>query len=398
MPATTRQSARNPSPSTQAPSQTVLLAVTGMSPAVLTETVWALAQESPPVIPDVIVPITTIEGERTIKNELLSSSPSSPSVWSSLRLAILGEAVLSDDRLMLSPARILESPDRSTGQFQPLADIHSAEDNAAAADFILHELRRWTETPGTRIVASIAGGRKTMGALLAACLSLIGRENDRLTHVLVNPPFDDPRLSPRFYFPAQDASELRVPNGSTVRTAAAQVHLADLPFVPFRNLFERDLVARPASFAELVNRCRTRIQDLARRKSKLVIWLSRCEIEVNGVRLKTARREHLLLLFLARAAAQGHSPLAKQDNAIEPLLALGEELYAARDRNSLSDWRDEARLSKTSFGPQELRKALNELRQKLRSGGQETAALLQFLPQRGRFSLDLPAQSISIRQ
>ena len=41
-------------------SEIVLLAVTGMSPAVLTETVWALAQERPPIIPNRVVVLTTL--------------------------------------------------------------------------------------------------------------------------------------------------------------------------------------------------------------------------------------------------------------------------------------------------------------------------------------------------
>jgi len=42
----------------------VLLVVTGMSPAVLTETVRALSREDPPVIPDRVIAITTSQGER----------------------------------------------------------------------------------------------------------------------------------------------------------------------------------------------------------------------------------------------------------------------------------------------------------------------------------------------
>jgi hypothetical protein len=38
--------------------EVVLLAVTGMSPAILTETIWALAQENPPILPDRIAVLT----------------------------------------------------------------------------------------------------------------------------------------------------------------------------------------------------------------------------------------------------------------------------------------------------------------------------------------------------
>lgn len=42
-------------------SECVLFAVLGMSPAVLTETVWALARESPSVIPHrVVVPSSSL--------------------------------------------------------------------------------------------------------------------------------------------------------------------------------------------------------------------------------------------------------------------------------------------------------------------------------------------------
>ena len=39
--------------------RTILLAGMGTSPAVLTETVWALAHQEQPIVPDEIVVITT---------------------------------------------------------------------------------------------------------------------------------------------------------------------------------------------------------------------------------------------------------------------------------------------------------------------------------------------------
>jgi hypothetical protein len=38
--------------------KTVLLVVSGMSPAIITETVWAMAQGTPPIIPDEVFVIT----------------------------------------------------------------------------------------------------------------------------------------------------------------------------------------------------------------------------------------------------------------------------------------------------------------------------------------------------
>src|ERR1039458_8074460 len=88
---------------------TILLAVTGMSPAVLTATVWALAQEKEPVIPDRVVVITTISGRQAIERELLMPSrPDAPTVWQELRRAVLGQAAEKDPRLNFDAARLIQ--------------------------------------------------------------------------------------------------------------------------------------------------------------------------------------------------------------------------------------------------------------------------------------------------
>jgi hypothetical protein len=48
---TTKAKATRPTPARKDQGQLILIAVTGTSPAVLTETVWALAKEDPPAIP-----------------------------------------------------------------------------------------------------------------------------------------------------------------------------------------------------------------------------------------------------------------------------------------------------------------------------------------------------------
>ena len=130
---------------------------------------------------------------------------------------------------------------------------------------------RWSPVPfiaTTRLIASLAGGRKTMGALLYAALSLLGRRQDRLTHVLVNEPFDDPRLAPRFYFPLANP----VPHQLTDRagkvvsehtTSEADPRLADVPFVRSRNLFPRQLGRWPGRFNALVQIFSERVDQLA---------------------------------------------------------------------------------------------------------------------------------------
>jgi len=391
-----RKTSAKPSTLNHQPS-TILLAVTGMSPAILTETVWALAQEKEPVIPDRVVVITTISGRQAIERELLlPSQPDARTVWQELRRTILGKAAEQDPRLNFDAARLIEAPNPRTGTSDWLEDLRTPEENAATANFILAELRRWSETPDTRLVLSIAGGRKTMGALLYACISLLGRETDRLTHVLVNDPFDDPRLKPRFYFPEQPQQQLVATDGRAVSAAEAKIELADLPFVPLRNLFERDLVRKPCSFVELVRRCRGKVEEIARRNVRLKLTWSRRVIAVNDLPVKLSPLQCLLLLFLAQNAKLARPAPEKYDGAIEPLRAFAAKVKAACVAEDGNDWRDEARLPQ-DFDSQRLRKVLDELKTKLRQAGPDAAALIPLLPEKGRFTLDLAPTAITLR-
>lgn len=66
-----------------------------------------------------------------------------------------------------------------------------------------------------------------MGALLRL-LTLSGRETDRLTHVLVNDPYD---TLPDFFFPAQPGGPIPSRLGAPVDPSDARIELADVPLV-----------------------------------------------------------------------------------------------------------------------------------------------------------------------
>ena len=58
--------------------RTILIAGMGTSPAVLTETVWALAHQEHSVVPDEVVMITTKSGKDALRTAVMSETPS---VW-----------------------------------------------------------------------------------------------------------------------------------------------------------------------------------------------------------------------------------------------------------------------------------------------------------------------------
>jgi hypothetical protein len=136
---------------------------------------------------------------------------------------------------------------------RPLEDIRSPDDNRRAADGITGIIREFTADPDCALHVSIAGGRKTMGFFLGYALSLYGRPQDKLSHVLVSEPFES---SGGFYYPTPTSRVLEMPGGRLVDTASAQVTLAELPFVSLRHGLPEALLTGHASYNETVEAAR----------------------------------------------------------------------------------------------------------------------------------------------
>lgn len=99
-------------------SETILLAVTGTSPAILTETIWALAQEKPAVIPHRVVVITTTAGKAAIEGELSTPTPycDRATVWEALRQAVLGQQSSDNDLLIMEQGRLIPARGGGAGR------------------------------------------------------------------------------------------------------------------------------------------------------------------------------------------------------------------------------------------------------------------------------------------
>ncbi len=307
-----RQRQKSIAHQTAQPEATVLFAVVGNSPAVLTETIWALAQSRPAVIPGRVVVLTTSVGATQIRSALFAPSAACAGrpVWEALRAALQAKGHDLDGRLRFGDTaddiRVFTAADPRHGCSRELDDIRDVHANNAVADFILEKLRAFTETPNSQIIASIAGGRKTMGALLYACMSLIGRDGDRITHVLVPSPFDDARLSPRFFFPAQEQQRLRAEDGQIYLAENARIELADMPFVPLRNRLA-DTGGMPGTFSFLVRRFRQRLADAGAPPAVVRLYPARNMVLVNHTEIKLRIRTMLALMFLIEI--NRHPPL-----------------------------------------------------------------------------------------
>jgi len=279
----------------------ILIALCGMSPAVITETVYAMNNEKN--APDKVVVITTTIGRERIKKELISSG-----VWNQLSSEIKGSIEFSDSAYHI---RLIPN---STATGDAL-DIVTTEDNIRTADFVLDTLREFTENPETQITFSIAGGRKTMSSIGAMAMSLLGRENDKLCHVLVNEPFDSPALVPKFYFPVPDIIHKAL-DGNEYKSTDAQITLCYLPFVQVRYLFQDEFNRLPGGFNSTVELANERISGRITPPDITVIP-ERMEVFINNKLLRLNCGEFIMYWMLVEAAKNSSPPFFGQASLYE---------------------------------------------------------------------------------
>jgi len=218
----------------------ILLVVTGLSPQVVTETLYALgmAEDGSTFVPTEIHLLTTEQGAKIARTALLHPDGGQ------------FNALLTDypqlGRPVFDEAHIHLIHD---GAGQPLPDIRSPEENACAADAITALMARLTRDAQSALHVSIAGGRKTMGFYLGYAFSLFARPQDELSHVLVSAPFES---HPDFFFPPSTPRRLATRDGQHIDTADARVTLARIPVVRLRHGQPQALLEGQASFGETV--------------------------------------------------------------------------------------------------------------------------------------------------
>ena len=364
--------------------KTILITVSGMSPAIITETLWALAQEKPAVVPDEIVVITTQKGEMDIEQQLLQPNHDwqDEKVWERLRKDIFNKVnePKGSQRLQLG-LRVIEFPDAATGIKQKAWDVRSKEQNKETADFILRVLGPYMKDDH-HVIASIAGGRKTMGALLYAGMSLVGRETDRVTHVLVDDPFD---MTRGFFYPEQPKQDLSaMVDGKLqpVKARDAGIELANIPFVPLRNRFT-ELKEPDLSFEGLVQRYSKAARSTTGPPRVLVSEIEEWMV-VDNRKIVLSQREWPVAFFLYRRALEKEPHLANYHFAWEPFAKFFTEWIALHPQHrSTQNWS----LRENTFDA-DLKRPISSMRTTLKKAG--LADVIPYLlPEGKRIGFDM---------
>jgi CRISPR-associated protein NE0113 (Cas_NE0113) len=123
-------------------------------------------------------------------------------------------------------------------------------------------VREITADQNSSLHVSIAGGRKTMGFYLGYALSLFGRAQDRLSHVLVSPQFE---TLPEFFYPSPHSRVVLNQTGQRLDAKDAEVHLGNIPFVRLREGLPESLLEGGASFSKAVAEAQKALPPLSLR-------------------------------------------------------------------------------------------------------------------------------------
>ncbi len=292
----------------------ILLAVSGMNPQVITETLFALHQTRRRV--DAVHVLTTRRGKERIHASLLP--PLDGQYHRYLR-----EYGIDPESISFGFENVHAVTDTRGVEID---DISGEEDSERFLRLCMGMTFECTADPATAVFFSLAGGRKTMSACLMAAAQFYARPQDRVYHVLVTPEFESNR---DFFYPPKVSVPLELHDAEGrpyVRESRfARITLVSLPFVSVRKRLTAPLLASPADPGTL-------LADLVREEQAMLT------VDMNGARISYRSQE--MDMTPARFALYAFFALQKKECQREPadcrscsacFLSL-EEIFTRRNR------------------------------------------------------------------
>lgn len=274
-------------------SKNILLLVTGGTPQIITETIWALAcdpQHNEQWVPDEVHIISTRYGLNEVKNKLLGKDKILTRMKN--EYAQIANLRLEDNFLHCFTDQ----------EGNELEDLRTPEENEFAANLICEKIRHFSSDEKVSLHVSIAGGRKTMGFYAGYALSLYGRAQDRMSHVLVDEKFEK---GINFYYPSKNENDFIIDreNKTIGLSKDAQVWLAQIPFVRLKEAVkDKHQLKGEDSFSTVVHKINESFNDV-----KLKILVHSREVLINDkfVIKNLAPREFAMLHWFADLRKKG---------------------------------------------------------------------------------------------
>ncbi|MFQ5686875.1 MAG: CRISPR-associated ring nuclease Csm6 [Candidatus Scalindua sp.] len=265
----------------------ILIAVSGLNPQIITETLYCLTQTvKPETSISEIYAVTTRAGKEKILKTLLS--PKDGKFYSFCK-----EYKIDPDKIKFNRDTIISICDKDGNE---LDDIRTKEDNASLANTILSFIKDKTSEKDTVIHCSVAGGRKTMSLYLGCALQFYGRQHDTMSHVLVSPP-EFERASDFFYKPKNDVIvKIRNEQGRVTKrlnTKDAVIELAEIPYIHLRDKVSGINIP---DYDEIVNKLQAEIDSMPTIRN-LVCSIKKRTLSINGKEINLQPLELVIYLY-----------------------------------------------------------------------------------------------------
>lgn len=200
----------------------VLLAIVGLSPAIITEALYVLTVKQQKKIDEIHI-VTTQKGKNIIVKEILGEDGAFTQFCREYKISY---PIKFDEKTIY----VATDEDNVF-----LEDIATTRDNSYFPNLTYKIVNSLTSKQNTTVYACLSGGRKTMSFYMGAAMMRFGRERDVLFHVLVDEKLQSCR--PKFYFPTlQDRWATFRKDGQEIQVnfKEADVIFAEIPFIRLR--------------------------------------------------------------------------------------------------------------------------------------------------------------------
>jgi CRISPR-associated protein (TIGR02584 family) len=269
----------------------ILICVSGLTPQIVTETLFCLAYKQKIQIDEVYV-LTTKRGRDVIlgrdKHPVTPKTPLKDEIENLCKKYKLKKPLFeeNDNHIIVAKEEAIELP-----------DIRSDKDNILFPNKICEFLRIKSSDPDNVLYCSITGGRKSMSVHLANALSIFARENDRLVHVLTKEEHEFKGFYP------QTKEEIK------------DLKLADLPFVRLRPILS-DEIKKPdlltSNFDDIVNYTQAQLKALAP-SNIMILDIEKRELRFGNYNIVLEPLEFLFYYFFVDSKERGRNNISVEE-------------------------------------------------------------------------------------
>lgn len=261
----------------------ILICASGLTPQIVTETFYCLAVQKKIKVDELYV-ITTKRGREVILgNDAAAHTPKTllkdelKNLCSKYKIKIpLFEN--NDKHIITAKEESLE-----------LSDIRTDKHNVLFPNKVCEFISKLSSDPNNTLYCSISGGRKTMGVHLAFAISLFGRENDKLLHVLTSEENEF-----KGFYPVNKKED-------------KALELAEIPFVRLRSVaLIKDETKNKAKlkYADIVKLTQEQLHKISD-KRKLILKVNHKEISYGENTVKFEPLEFAIYYKFAEQKLEG---------------------------------------------------------------------------------------------